>query len=76
MSRCINLDLDDAATTLQLMRFGYGYVLSNSTFGWWGAFLSENGGESVITPNPWFRYANDPDQIIPLKWSRMDGWPV
>lgn len=76
MSRRIDLDLDDAATTLQLMRFGYGYVLSNSTFGWWGAFLSANGAENVIAPNPWFRYANDPDQIIPLKWSRMDGWLV
>ena len=76
MCRRIDLDLDDAATTLQLMRFGYGYVLSNSTFGWWGAFLSVNGRENVIVPNPWFRYANDPDQIIPLKWSRMDGWPV
>ena len=74
--RNIDLDLDDAATTLQLMRYGHGYVLSNSTFGWWGAFLTINGGASVIAPTPWFRLANDPDQIVPLKWSRIDGWKV
>ena len=74
--RNIDLDLDDAAATLQLIRYGHGYVLSNSTFGWWGAFLTINGGASVIAPMPWFRLANDPDQIVPLKWSRIDGWKV
>lgn len=74
--RNIDFDLDDAATTLQLMRYGHGYVLSNSTFGWWGAFLTINDGSSVITPRPWFRLANDPDQIVPLEWSRIDGWQV
>ena len=74
--RNIDLDLDDAAATLLLIRYGHGYVLSNSTFGWWGAFLTINGGASVIAPMPWFRLANDPDQIVPLKWSRIDGWKV
>jgi hypothetical protein len=72
--RSVELDLNDAATTLQLMRYGHGYVLSNSTFGWWGAFLTINAGANVIAPTPWFRLADDPDQIVPLKWSRMDGW--
>jgi hypothetical protein len=72
--RSIDLDLNDATATLQLMRYGYGYVLSNSTFGWWGAFLTINVGANVIAPTPWFRLADDPDQIVPLEWFRMDGW--
>lgn len=74
ISRCINLDLNDAATTLQLFRFGYGYVLSNSTFGWWGAFLTLNEGVDVVVPKPWFRFAKDPNHIIPSNWLRMNGW--
>lgn len=74
--RIIDLNLSDAAATLQLMRYGYGYVLSNSTFGWWGAFLSINGDVDVVVPEPWFRIAVDPDRIIPTNWSRMSGWPI
>ena len=74
--RTIDLNLNDAAATLQLMRYGHGYVLSNSTFGWWGAFLSINGDVDVVVPKPWFKVAVDPDQIIPANWSRMSGWPI
>jgi len=74
--RIINLNLQDPAATLQLMRYGHGYVLSNSTFGWWGAFLSVYSGVDVVVPKPWFKVAGDPDQIIPVHWSRMSGWPV
>jgi hypothetical protein len=74
--RTIDLNLNDAASTLQLMKYGYGYVLSNSTFGWWGAFLSINGDVDVVVPKPWFKIAVDPDRIIPSNWSRMSGWPI
>jgi hypothetical protein len=75
-SRTIDLNLGDSATTLQLMRYGHGYVLSNSTFGWWGAFLSVNSDVDVVVPKPWFKVAVDPNQIIPANWSRMSGWPI
>lgn len=74
--RIIDLNLEDAAATLQLMRYGHGYVLSNSTFGWWGAFLSVYGDVDVVVPKPWFKEAVDPDQIIPAHWSRISGWPI
>ena len=76
LCRTIDLNLNDAAATLQLMRCGYGYVLSNSTFGWWGAFLSINGDVDVVVPKPWFKIAVDPDRIIPSNWSRISGWPI
>ena len=74
--RIIDLDLNDAAATLQLMRYGHGYVLSNSTFGWWGAFLTVNRGARVIAPKPWFKLLDDPNQIIPFNWSIRDGWKI
>jgi glycosyltransferase involved in cell wall biosynthesis len=64
-----------AAATLQVMRLGHGFVIANSTFSWWGAFLSFSEGAKVIAPSPWFRNSPEPLQLIPPHWTRCDaGW--
>jgi len=60
-----------SAETLESMRFGHGYVLSNSTYGWWGAFLSLKGSNSVIVPYPWFKNLTEPLDLIPDYWIQM-----
>ena len=66
---------ESAAATLQVMRFGHGYVIANSTFSWWGAFLSLDSDAKVIAPSPWFRNLPEPAQLIPPHWTRCDaGW--
>ena len=47
--------------TLELLRYGQGYIISNSTFGWWGAKLAYNLDVRVIAPHPWFRKVSQPD---------------
>ena len=59
------------AENLELMRFGSGYVISNSTFSWWGAFLSHDPNPVVICPNPWFSGYDEPAELIPPNWIRM-----
>jgi hypothetical protein len=59
------------STTFDLMRLGNGYIISNSTFSWWAAFLARNQSAKVIAPNPWFRNLADPDLIIPPAWTRV-----
>lgn len=57
-----------SAETLELMRHGYGYVIANSTFSWWGAFLSHTNNPVVIAPSPWFAGMSSPVDLIPPSW--------
>ena len=69
-----NVSLDDSnASSLQAMRYGKGYVIANSTFSWWGAFLSFEEDPLVITPTPWFKNLETPKDLIPENWFKLDA---
>lgn len=59
---------ESSASTLEVMRFGKGYVLANSSFSWWGCFLSYTENPEVIAPDPWFKSQQSPKNITPPKW--------
>lgn len=59
------------AETLELMRLGEGYVLSNSTYSWWAAYLSRNNPTVICVPQPWFTNAPIPNRLIPDHWSAI-----
>jgi hypothetical protein len=70
-----NVSIDDSnAGTLQTMRYGKGYVIANSTFSWWGAFLSYEENPIVIAPSPWFRNLDVPKDLIPETWRQIDAF--
>ena len=58
----------NASSTLEIMRYGHAYVISNSTFGWWGAYLSYYAGSPVIFPDPWFSKMESPKDLTPPHW--------
>jgi hypothetical protein len=55
---------------LFLMTYGENYILSNSTFGWWGAWMNINH-KRVFVPSKWFgpnlNHLNKND-LIPSTW--------
>ncbi len=57
------------AATLQAMRLGYGYVIANSSFSWWGAFLSIQEGTEIHAPKPWFKGMEEPRDLLPPSWT-------
>jgi hypothetical protein len=60
------------AETLELMRHGSAYVIANSTFSWWAAFLSYERGCPTIMPAPWFQNMPSPEGIKPENWIEIE----
>lgn len=57
----------------ELMKNFSAYVLSNSTFAWWGAFLRKDERAPVYAPLPWFQGMKDPNMLIPLDWNSRNS---
>ena len=51
-----------------LMRRFSAYVIANSSYSWWAAFLRENQSTVVTYPQPWFRGGNEPNDLFPSDW--------
>ncbi|MBD1577918.1 alpha-1,2-fucosyltransferase [Vibrio sp. S11_S32] len=48
--------------SFRLMYNCHDFIISNSSFSWWGAYLSENKNKIIITPSVWFKFMkNEPD---------------
>ena len=61
------------ATYLQLMKSCKHFILPNSTFGWWAAFLSESKNKAVVVPKPWFNDSKiNTSDLIPAGWETLD----
>jgi hypothetical protein len=61
-------------STLELMRHGAAHLISNSSFGWWGAFLRYRENGIVICPKPWFKNLPDPQDLVPPNWISVNPW--
>jgi hypothetical protein len=68
LARIIDYFQEDSALTLEMMRHGDAFVIANSTFSWWGAFLAYNRNAQVTFPSPWFKSRNFSANLIPPNW--------
>jgi len=62
---------NSSVETLFAMSLGTGFVLSNSTFSCWAAFLSKYRSPLVTVPDPWFWSQSDPQCLLPPEWTRI-----
>ena len=59
------------ACDLALMRACDHAIIANSSFSWWGAWLGDRPGRTVIAPRVWFKAVPAFRDIVPARWLRL-----
>ncbi len=67
---CIN-NPEKGYEDLRLMSNCKHFIVANSSFSWWGAWLSNNSDKIICAPKRWFVSENEGD-IIPKSWIRVE----
>ena len=63
---------EHAYEDIRLMSLCKHHVIANSSFSWWGAWLSENSEKIVVAPSQWFRTGSyDTNDLVPEGWIRL-----
>jgi len=62
---------DNAIFELFLFSKSHNCIIANSTFSWWGAFLSS--ARRVFYPTPWSRLHTPPPTLFPKTWARVES---
>ena len=56
---------------LKLMSQCKHFILPNSTFGWWAAWMSNEPNKIIYAPKKWFTSSSEPKGLIPNEWRRI-----
>jgi hypothetical protein len=61
------------AKTLDVMRLGHKFIISNSTYSWWAASLAQRSYVQTVAPSPWFKNLPEPVDLIDPNWTRVNA---
>ena len=67
----IFIDTKSSFSDLYLMSNCKNFIIANSTFSWWGAWLSKNRHKIVCAPKKWLRAKISTPDIIPESWVKI-----
>lgn len=59
---------------LWLMSAAESFIIANSSYSWWGAWLGQSSKKKVIAPSPWFFQQPSSDvDLVPESWIRVQA---
>jgi hypothetical protein len=68
----INNSNDKGYEDLRLLSLCKHHIIANSSFSWWGAWLSNNKDKMVFAPAKWFNSGEfDTRDLIPASWHKL-----
>jgi len=68
------IDTEPDHICLNIMRFCKNNIISNSTFGWWGAWLNTYKNKKVVSPKKWYGVLKTnliSEDLLPKEWIRI-----
>ena len=68
----LDSEVSDPSADLLIMSKCSDFIIANSTFSWWGAWLCDNKDKVVICPSIWFGVNNqdkDIKDLYPEEWT-------
>jgi len=63
--------VDEPEQDLRVMSECQNFIIANSSFSWWGAWLSSNEDKTVIAPRQWFLDDRGSQDLCPEEWIRI-----
>lgn len=64
--------IDKPHLDLALMAACSHHIVANSTLSWWGAWLGEKAGQTVVAPRVWWSNPGlDDSTVVPERWLRV-----
>jgi hypothetical protein len=71
ITRVMNFDNISDLETLEIMKLGHAFLIANSSFSWWAAYLSNADSKNIYVPEPWFSGLPTPSDLFPSNWRRL-----
>jgi hypothetical protein len=62
------VDIKSAFNSLYLMSMCKHHIIANSSFSWWGAWLSKNDNKIICAPKNWVKVNIKTDDVVPKSW--------